>query len=167
MMKTLRKISVFCNRVFIFVASVALVLMMLLGFGNVLLRTFWKPIEGTYELIGFLGSVTTALALGYAQIRKNHISVDIITTHYSKRWKKIVHGISYLCTSIFFALAAWQTTLWGNVVWRSGERSETLRIIFFPFVYIVALGFAFLTFILIIDFLTLFEKEPPSPLENL
>jgi hypothetical protein len=88
-MKTLKKISAFLNRIFIFVASLALVLMMLLGFGNVLLRTVWKPIEGTYELIGFLGSVTTALALGYAQIRKNHISVDIITSHYSKRWKKL------------------------------------------------------------------------------
>jgi len=81
--------------------------------------------------------------------------------------EKIVHGISYLTTAIFFALAAWQTTLWGNIVWRSGERSETLRIIFFPFVYVVALGFAFLTFILVIDFLTLFEKEPPSTVENL
>ncbi len=166
-MKTLRNISAFLNRIFIFVASVALVLMMLLGFGNVLLRTVWKPIEGTYELIGFLGSVTTALALGFAQIRKNHISVDIITSHYSKRWKKFVHGISYLATAIFFALAAWQTTLWGNIVWRSGERSETLRIIFFPFVYVVALGFTFLTFTLIVDFLSLFEKEPPTPMENL
>ena len=166
-MELLRKIASFLNRIFIFVAALALVLMMLLGFGNVLFRTFWKPIKGTYELIGYLGSVTTALALGYAQIRKNHISVDIITNHYSKRWKKIVHGISYLTTAIFFGLASWQTTLWGNVVWRTGERSETLRIIFYPFVYIVALGFAFLAFILLVDFLSLFEKESATPMEKL
>ncbi len=166
-MKSLKTIASFLNRVFIFIAALALVLMMLLGFGNVLFRTFWKPIKGTYELIGYLGSVTTALALGYAQIRKNHISVDIITSHYSKRWKKIFHGISYLSTAIFFGLASWQTALWGNVVWRTGERSETLRIIFFPFVYIVALGFAFLTFILLIDFISLFEKDPPTTMENL
>ncbi len=166
-MKMLRRISSLLNRIFIFVASVALVLMMLLGFGNVLLRTFWKPIEGTYELIGYLGSVTTVLAIGYAQIRKNHISVDIITTHYSKRWRKIVHGVSYLSTAVFFGLASWQTTLWGNVVWRSGERSETLRIIFYPFVYIVALGFAFLTFILLVDFISLFLNESSTPEENL
>ena len=157
----------FLNRVFVFIAAVALVLMMLLGFGNVLFRTVWKPIEGSYELIGFLGAVTTALALGYAQIRKSHISVDIITNHYSKWWKKTVHGISYLSTAIFFALASWQTTLWGTIVWNSGERSETLRIIFFPFVYVVALGFAFLAFILVLDFFTLFKKESPSSLEKI
>lgn len=166
-MKALKKISSFLNRIFIFIAAIALVLMMLLGFGNVLFRTVWKPIEGSYELIGFLGAVTTALALGYAQIRKNHISVDIITNHYSRRWKKIAHGISYLSTAIFFTLASWQTTLWGTNVWHSGERSETLRIIFFPFVFVVALGFAFLALILLIDFITLFEKESASPMENL
>ncbi len=166
-MKALKKISSFLNRIFIFIAAIALVLMMLLGFGNVFFRTVWKPIEGSYELIGFLGAVTTALALGYAQIRKNHISVDIITSHYSRRWKKVVHGISYLSTAIFFALASWQTTLWGTNVWHSGERSETLRIIFFPFVYVVALGFAFLALILLIDFITLFERESASPMENL
>lgn len=166
-MNILRKISSFLNRVFIFVAAIALILMMLLGFGNVLFRTILKPIEGTYELIGFLGAVTTALALGYAQIRKDHISVDIITSHYSKRWQKITNGISYLATAIFFALAAWQTEKWGTIVWRSGERSETLRIIYYPFVYVVALGFAFLAFILLIDFLMLFKKKPPSVLEKL
>ncbi len=166
-MKTLRKISAYLNRIFVFIAAIALVLMMLLGFGNVLFRTVWKPIEGSYELIGFLGAVTTALALGYTQIRKSHISVDIITNHYSKRWRKVVHGISYLSTAVFFALASWQTTLWGTIVWRSGERSETLRIIFFPFVYVVALGFAFLAFILILDFVSLFQKAPPTSLEDI
>jgi len=166
-MDTLRKISSFLNRVFIFVAAIALILMMLLGFGNVFFRTIWKPIEGSYELIGFLGAVTTALALGYAQIRKDHISVDIITSHYSKRWQKITNGISYLATAIFFALAAWQTEIWGTTIWQSGERSETLRIIYSPFVYVVALGFAFLAFILLIDFLMLFKKKPPSALEKL
>ncbi len=166
-MDALRKISLILNRVFVFIAAIALIMMMFLGFGNVLFRTVWKPIEGTYELIGFLGSVTTALALGYTQIRKSHIAVDIITSHYSKRWKKITNGISYLVTAVFFALAAWQTELWGTNVWHTGERSETLRIIFFPFVYVVALGFAFLAFILILDFITLFKKEPPSSLENL
>ncbi len=166
-MDTLRKISLFINRIFVFIAAIALIVMMFLGFGNVLFRTVWKPIEGSYELIGFLGAVTTALALGYAQIRKSHISVDIITTHYSKRWQKITNGISYLVTAVFFALAAWQTELWGTTVWRTGERSETLRIIFFPFVYVVALGFAFLAFILILDFFSLFKKEPPTSLEDL
>ncbi len=166
-MRALQKIVSILNRFFIFVAAVALILMMFLGFGNVLFRTVWKPIEGTYELIGYLGAVTTALALGYAQIRKSHISVDIITTHYSKRWQKITNGINYLVTAVFFALAAWQTELWGTNVWHTGERSETLRIIFFPFVYVVALGFAFLAFILILDFFSLFKKEPPSSLEDL
>jgi TRAP-type C4-dicarboxylate transport system permease small subunit len=158
-MDFLRKIAFFLNRVFLFVAAVSLVLMMLIGFSNVLLRTVWHPLEGTYELIGFLGALTTALALGFAQLRKNHIAVDIITAHYSQRWQKISHGISYLVTSVFFAIVARQTTIWGNIIWHSGECSETLGMIYFPFIYVVALGFAFLAFILLLDFIQLFLKK--------
>ena len=165
-MDSLRKIAFFINRVFLFIAAVTLVLMMLIGFSNVLLRTVWHPLEGTYELIGFFGALTTALALGFAQLRKNHIAVDIITTHYSKRWQKISHGISYLVTSIFFAIVARQTTIWGTIVWQSGERSETLGLIYFPFIYVAAVGFAFLAFILLLDFIQLFLKKKPLE-ENL
>jgi len=42
---------------------------------------------------------------------------------------------------------------------KTGELSETLKIIFHPFVYCLALGFAALALTLFIDLLRLFYKE--------
>lgn len=152
------------SRVFIWISGSALVLMMLLGFGNVLSRTFWQPIKGTFELIGFLGALCTAMALGYTQIRKNHVGVDIITSKYSKRWQQITEMLSYMITAPFFVVVAWQVAAWGTTIMQSGETSETLQLTYYPVIYVVASGFFFLALILFFDlykaFKTVFNGRP-------
>jgi TRAP-type mannitol/chloroaromatic compound transport system permease small subunit len=59
---------------------------------------------------------------------------------------------SFLCM-IFFALVAWQTAVFATTIWKRGETSETLRIIYHPFVYLVAVCCALLVLVLLIDFL--------------
>jgi len=154
------------NRLFIWISGGALVLMMLLGFGNVLSRTFWQPIKGTFEIIGFLGALCTAMALGYTQIRKNHVGVDIITSKYSKRWHQITEILSYMITAPFFVVIAWQVAAWGTTIMQSGETSETLQLRYYPVIYVVAAGFLFLALMLFFDLYKAFKavfknsKEP-------
>ncbi len=130
---------------------------------NMLMRPMGAPITGAYELIGFFGALVVAMPLGYAQISRSHISVDILTMRYSKRAKRITNGISSIICTIFFVLVAWQSAKYATTIWKRGETSETLRIIYYPFVYVVALCSLLLAFVLLIDFLiTLFrpiEKE--------
>jgi hypothetical protein len=45
----------------------------------------------------------------------------------------------------------------------SGEVSETLKIAYYPFIYCVALGFAFLCLTLIMDFLSALLKKGGNP----
>ena len=139
------------NRLFIWISGSALILMMLLGFGNVLSRTFWQPIKGTFELIGFLGALCAAMALGFTQIRKNHVGVDIITSKYSKRWQQITGIVSYMITAPFFVVIAWQVAAWGTTIMQSGETSETLQLKYYPIIYVVAAGFFFLALVLFFD----------------
>jgi TRAP-type C4-dicarboxylate transport system permease small subunit len=54
---------------------------------------------------------------------------------------------------IFFALVAWQVFVYATTIWERGETSETLRIIYHPFIYAVAFCCALLAFVLLIDFL--------------
>ena len=150
-MSRIDKLADRINRLFIWVSGGALILMMLLGFSNVLSRTFWRPIKGTFEIIGFAGAVCTAMALGFAQIRKNHVGVDILTTHYSARWRRITRVVSYLISAPFFVVVAWRVAAWGTTVMQSGEISETLQIAYYPVIYCVAAGFAFLALILFFD----------------
>jgi hypothetical protein len=54
---------------------------------------------------------------------------------------------------VFFVLVAWQSGVYATAIWKRGETSETLRIVYHPFVYIVALCCLLLAFVLFIDFL--------------
>ncbi len=163
-MEKLKKITAKINRLCVRASGTALILMMALGFGNVLSRLCWRPIRGTFEIIGFLGAITIALALGTAQIHKNHVAVDIVTSHYSPRWRKLTAILSYLITAPFFFVVSWQITTWGITIMKTGETSETLGIIYYPFIFTVAFGFLFLALILLFDLLKLLWPAPdPQP----
>jgi len=126
---------------------------------NMVLRPLGAPLKGAYELVGFLGAMTVAFALGYAQITRAHIAVDILTTRYSKRTQRTMNAVSsFLCT-IFFILVAWQVTVFATTIWKRGETSETLRIVYHPFIYLVALCCLLLAFVLLVDFLKSLAPE--------
>jgi TRAP-type C4-dicarboxylate transport system permease small subunit len=157
-MATLEKIRDSLNRFLMLVGSIAVLLLMALATGNVCLRFFFNaPYRGAYEIVGFLGAIVIAFALGYTQKRKDHIVVDILTEKFPKRVNRVLDGISYFITMIFFAIVSWQVFIWGVKISNSGEVSETLKIIFHPFVYSVALGFAVFSLTLIVDFLKNFQ----------
>lgn len=119
------------------VGSVAVLLLMSIATVNVCLRFFFNaPYRGAYELVGFLGAIVIAFALGYTQRRKDHIVVDILTEKFPKRINRILDGINYLITTIFFSVVSWQVFTWGMKISKSGEVSETLKIIFLSLIHI-------------------------------
>ena len=160
-MNYLEKIDDFLNKILMFVGSVAVLFLMSLATINVCLRFFFNaPYRGAYELVGFSGAIVIAFALGYTQKRKDHIVVDILTEKFSKPVVKVLDIISYFVMMIFFAMVAWQVLVWGMKIAKSGEVSETLKIIFHPIIFAVSIGFAVFSLTLLIDFLkTIQGKE--------
>src|SRR4030067_3391972 len=159
-MGTLERIDGFLNKFLMFLGGVAVLLLMSLATVNVCLRFFFNaPYRGAYELVGFLGAIVIAFALGSTQKRKDHIVVDILTEKFPKRVNKILDGVNYFITTIFFAIVSWQVFVWGMKISKSGEVSETLKIIFHPFIYSVAVGFAVFSLTLILDFLKTFKRK--------
>jgi TRAP-type C4-dicarboxylate transport system permease small subunit len=156
----LEKINKFLNKILMIVGSVAVLSLMSLATVNVVLRFFFNtPYRGAYELVGFMGALVIAFALGYTQKRKDHIVVDILTAKFPKRVNKILDRINYFVTTIFFAIVSWQVFVWGMKISKSGEVSETIKIIFHPFVYSVSLGFAVFSLTLILDFMKNFQGK--------
>ena len=156
---SLDKLSSVLNKWFIWIGGFALLLMISIACANMLMRPLGAPIKGSYELVGFLGALTVAFALGYTQITRSHIAIDVLATRYSKRTRRIMNGISSFLCMIFFVLVAWQVAVFATAIWKRGETSETLRIIFHPFVYLVAICCALLAFVLFIDFLKSLVSE--------
>ncbi len=159
-MKYLEALNNFLNKALMVIGGIAVLALMSLATGNVVLRIFHIPFRGAYEIVSFLGAVVIAFALGYTQKRKDHIVVDILTDKFSPKTNRVLDGINYFVTMIFFAIISWQIYVWGIKIWESGELSETLKVIYHPFIFCVSLGFAVLSLTIFIDFVkTLFKQE--------
>ncbi len=159
-MNVLNRMNKFLNRMLIYFSGFCLILMVVLTCANILFRIFWKPIPGTFELMGLLGAIMAAFALGSTQIKKENISVDILFNTFPAKLKFILNTINDLACMTFFSIAAWQLVKWATILLKEGELTETLRIIYYPFVYGAALGCGILAFGFFIDlFNSLFPQE--------
>jgi len=152
-MEFLDRATKILNQVLVCIAGICLAVMVLLVCSNIFLRIVWLPVKGTFELMGFLSAVITAFALGYTQIKRGHIGIDLVVMQFSEKAQRILNGINYLLCMVFFSLAGWQIAKYATTMWRTGEVTETLRIIFYPFTYGVALGCFVLSLVLLADFL--------------
>ncbi|MGD8561871.1 MAG: TRAP transporter small permease [Desulfarculaceae bacterium] len=141
------------DRLLTFIASLALVGMVLLTCGNIVSRLIWLPIKGTFELLGFMGAIVTAFALGYTQRHRMHIAVDVLVDRFSARTRRALNLINALMCTLFFFLVAWRLTVYSNILVEQGELTETLQIIYYPFTYATALGFLVLALIFLMEIL--------------
>jgi TRAP-type C4-dicarboxylate transport system permease small subunit len=148
------------NRILMAIGCGLLIVMIFLTCGNIFLRTLWVPIQGTYELMGYIGAVLTAFALGYTQLHRGHISVDLLVLGFSPKIQRVLEAINGIVCMVFFGLVAWRVARYGTNLWETGEITETLRIVYYPFVYAVALGCATLALIFLTDFLRSFSPPP-------
>ena len=150
-MKRLEKFTERLNRLLVLIGGFFLVAMVILTCGNILLRIIWVPIPGTFELMGFFGALVAALALGFTQIKRGHIAVDVLILTFSRKKRRFLNILNSLLGAVFIGLCAWQLIGTGATISRTGEVTETLRIIYHPFVYAVALGFAVLALVFVSD----------------
>ncbi len=152
-MWVVEKISNFLNRALLWIAGAFLIAMITLTGANIVSRLFGLPIRGTFELMGYFGAVVTAFALGYTQVKRGHIAVDILVLRFSERTQKALHAVNHLICMVFFIIVTWQVSVYATTLRESGEVTETLQIIYYPFTYAVALGCLILAFAFLVDFL--------------
>jgi TRAP-type C4-dicarboxylate transport system permease small subunit len=133
------------------IASSAVILMMMLTCTDVVLRLFRQPIPGTYEVIGFLGTVVASFSLAYTSIEKGHIAVEILVDRLPERAQAFFEALSALIGASLFGLLTWQSSLYATDLKLSGEVSLTLEIPTYLFVYGVAAGCGMLTLVLLVE----------------
>ena len=151
MIKYLDKIDDILSRFLLVLSGAAVLALMLLATGNVVLRIFHAPYRGTYEIVSFLGAIGVAFALAATQRKKGNIVVDILSSRYPRPVRRLVDALSAAITSLFFGIVAWQVAVWGARLMTAGELSETLKIVYHPFVFSVAAGFGLLSLTALLD----------------
>ncbi|EPR41100.1 Tripartite ATP-independent periplasmic transporter DctQ component [Desulfovibrio sp. X2] len=136
------------------VAGVAVLAMVALACANIAGRVFDHPVEGSYELMGFFGAVAAAFSLGYSQLAKGHIAVNILDERIPPKIRRALDAVSALLSAAFFAAAGYEVIDLGNFMVSTGELSETLRMPYYPFVWAVGGGCLVMALVLLVDFLT-------------
>jgi TRAP-type C4-dicarboxylate transport system permease small subunit len=152
----LERLAELLRRGLMIAGGVSLLALTLLATMNVALRIFQVPVSGTYEVVSFLGAIVTAGALGYTQKRKDHIVVDILSEKFPAPVKRVLDRISYILILLFFSIVSWQTFVYAKRLMLTGELSETLKIAYYPFVFLVGIGFAVLSLTSLLDLIETF-----------
>jgi TRAP-type C4-dicarboxylate transport system permease small subunit len=139
------------SRGFNALAGTAVVAMMLLTCADVILRLFRRPVPGTYEIIGFLGTVVISFSLAYTSLEKGHIAVELFMERLPRRIRTGVESVISLISAALFALITWQSIAYAVDLKQSGEVSVTLTMPIYPFIYGIAVGSGLLCLVLLAD----------------
>ncbi|MFH1913715.1 MAG: TRAP transporter small permease [Pseudomonadota bacterium] len=159
MIDILDRLSALLAKCLTTLAGIFLVAMVALACANMISRAVWVPIQGTFELMGFLGAVVAAFSLAFAQRQRSHVAVGILLARFPRPVRRAAEVGTSLASCAFFALAGIETWKWATFLVDTGEVSETLTIIFHPFVYASAFGCLALTFVLAVDALKTLASE--------
>jgi len=150
-MSTLHRGITWISGSFNALAGLAVVIMMLLTCADVVMRLFRSPVPGTYEIVGFLGTVVIAFSLAQTSLEKGHIAVEIVVAKLPQRVQIGVDAFVCLIGSALFALIARQSFIYALDIKGSGEVSVTLMLPIYPFILGIAAGSGLLCIVLALD----------------
>jgi TRAP-type C4-dicarboxylate transport system permease small subunit len=151
--RLLDRASALLNEGLAWAAAAMLGAMMLFSVADMVMRGFGVTVAGSYEVIGWLSAAAMALALGTVQRHKGHVAMELVVVKMGRRSRALTDASMALISLVLFAIVAFYVVRYGRVLHETGSLSETLRIIVYPWVYVVGLGCAGLTLALLVDFL--------------
>lgn len=122
------------------IAGAAITFIMLLTVFDVILRTFRRPIVGTYELVAFSGAIVVGFAIPLTSWMRGHIYVDFFTAKLPKTLRSIFNLSTRAMGIALFLLIGWNLIKVGMDLQQSGEVSLTLQLPFYPVAYGVAVS---------------------------
>ncbi len=135
--------------------------MMLVTTANVVLRYAANlPIKGADEIIGLLLVCLTATGIGYCQLDKGHVRVSMLLDRLPARGQAIIDSLAYFIGLAGVAMIGWYLFSRGlkYVFLTRGNITEVLGVYYYPFIFILFLGFLLLALILLINLVQSLEK---------
>jgi TRAP-type C4-dicarboxylate transport system permease small subunit len=124
------------------VAGGVLACMIILTFFDVILRNFGHPITGSMEFIQYGGAIVFGFSIPYGTMLGAQVIVDILTEKLSPGKKRVLHVITRCIGILIFLFIAYNFSVYGLDVRRTGERTASFKIPYYPFAF--ALSFSFL-----------------------
>lgn len=149
----LERASAGLNKVLVWLAALMLGAMMLFAVADMVARQVGVAFGGSYELIGWMSAAAMALALGTVQREKGHVAMDLFVARLARRNRTRVEAAMAALSFVLFAAVSFTVLRYGLVLHDSGSMSETMRVIVYPWVYVVGVGCVGLALALLVDLL--------------
>jgi TRAP-type C4-dicarboxylate transport system permease small subunit len=117
------------------IAGITLTFMVFLTVADVIMRSFRRPIPGTYDLVGFAAAVVIGFSLPFTSWVRGHINVDFVVQKFSRTGRKIIDILTRVLGIFFFVLGSWYLIKLGMRLHSTGEVSLTIRMPVYPIAY--------------------------------
>ena len=140
------------------IGAVCLVGMTLLTCADIIGRFFRHPIFGAEEIVGFLATLSVAMALPYTHKVNGHIGVELVVRLLSEKVQNIIDLSAAVISLVLFAIVTWRMTIYARTIQNSGEVSISLELPEYIIIYIVAFSLLVFTLIVFQDIFNIFRK---------
>lgn len=151
------KFTLKVSQFFAWISGSAVIVMMLLIVINGIKRSFSTPILGTTEIVGWLAAISVSFALGFTQIHRGHVDIDLLVAKFPKGLQKVLRIIVTFLSLGFFSIVGWQLIHYAFSLSANHNVSQTLGVIYYPFVILSALGFLVFALVLLKDLISEFK----------
>jgi TRAP-type C4-dicarboxylate transport system permease small subunit len=141
-MKRLVAVITGIDKLLYIIAGSVLACMILLTFCDVILRNFGHPITGSMEFIQYGGAIVFGFSIPYGTMLGCQVIVDIVTEKFSPGKRRIIEIITRCTAILIFLFIAYHFFAYGIDVRKTGERTASFKIPYYPFSF--ALSFTFL-----------------------
>ncbi len=149
----MNRFSFLIGRLLLVLAGTALLAMMLLVVTNIVMRQVASSFGGTTEVVGWLTAVVVSFSLAYAQATKAHIELDMLVARMPQGVQRLVQTLVAVASLLFFAMVAFKLWEYGILAMQRGTVSQSLRLVIYPIIYMVAFGFTAFCLVLLVDVL--------------
>jgi TRAP-type C4-dicarboxylate transport system permease small subunit len=135
------------------IAGSVLAFMIVLTFFDVILRNLGHPITGSMELIQYGGSIVFGFSIPYGTLLGAQIIVDILTDKLSPRKKQVIKVLTRCVGILIFLFIAYNFFVYGIDVQKTGERTASFKVPYYPFAFALSLSFLLQSFTIFCDLL--------------
>jgi len=133
------------------IAGVVLACMIVLTFFDVILRNFGHPITGSMEFIQYGGAIVFGFSIPYGTMLGAQVIVDVLTDKLSPGKKRVINVITRCVGILIFLFIAYNFSLYGLDAKRTGERTASFKIPYYPFAFALSFSFLLQSFTILCD----------------
>jgi TRAP-type C4-dicarboxylate transport system permease small subunit len=136
-----------------YVAGVVLAFLVMVLVADVFGRFIDHPVLGSYEIVQYGFGLIVCLSVAHASMASGHISIDLVFGAFPKGVQRVLVAFSEILAIPMFGLIVWRLFSDATQSYKISERSTTLGIPIFFFEFALAVGFALLTLVLLLQFI--------------